>query len=52
MNLARTWLEKGARQFNLELDGALLERFFLYLDFLAERNRLTISPGYTRRKKL
>jgi 16S rRNA (guanine527-N7)-methyltransferase len=45
MNLARTWLEKGARQFNLELDCALLERFFLYLDFLGERNRLTNLTG-------
>jgi 16S rRNA (guanine527-N7)-methyltransferase len=45
MNLARTWLEKGVRQFNLELDGALLERFFLYLDFLGERNRLTNLTG-------
>jgi 16S rRNA (guanine527-N7)-methyltransferase len=45
MNLARTWLERGARQFNLELDCALLERFSLYLDFLGERNRLTNLTG-------
>jgi 16S rRNA (guanine527-N7)-methyltransferase len=45
MNLARTWLEKGARQFDLELDGALLERFTLYLDFLGERNRMTNLTG-------
>jgi 16S rRNA (guanine527-N7)-methyltransferase len=45
MNLARTWLESGARQFNLELDCDLLERFFVYLDFLEERNRRTNLTG-------